>query len=107
VSFLKGGPAPKRDVFYWELHEGKPLQAVRFGHWKAVKNGPNAAIELYDLAADTGETTDLAADKPELVAQAASLLKANHTPSADWPLTGKSEKRKQSESTSPAAAQKK
>ena len=42
VSFLKGGPAPKRDYFYWELHEGRSIQAVRFGDWKAVKNGPSA-----------------------------------------------------------------
>ena len=30
VPFLKGGPAPQRECFYWELHEGTPLQAVRF-----------------------------------------------------------------------------
>ncbi|MCI0410112.1 MAG: N-acetylgalactosamine 6-sulfate sulfatase, partial [Acidobacteria bacterium] len=43
--------------FYWELHVGGgAIQAVRFGDWKAVKNGPSAAIELYDLQADPGET---------------------------------------------------
>jgi arylsulfatase A-like enzyme len=51
VSFLKGGAAPSREHFYWELHEtAKPIQAVRFGNWKAVKNGPAAPVELYDLA---------------------------------------------------------
>ena len=25
VSFLKGGHAPQRDYFYWELHEGKAI----------------------------------------------------------------------------------
>jgi arylsulfatase A len=40
VELLKGGPAPKREAFYWELHEGSSLQAVRFGDWKAVRNGP-------------------------------------------------------------------
>lgn len=94
VSFLKGGPAPKRDVFYWELHEGKPIQAVRFGNWKAVKNGPNAAVELYDLAADAGEKNNLAASKPDVVAKAVELLKSNHTPDENWPLTGPAEKRK-------------
>ncbi|MGV3755742.1 MAG: arylsulfatase, partial [Verrucomicrobiota bacterium] len=49
VSFLKGGPAPKREYFYWELHEAKSIQAIRFGAWKAVRNGPSSAIELYDL----------------------------------------------------------
>jgi arylsulfatase A-like enzyme len=93
VSHLKGGPAPQRDAFYWELHEGKPIQAVRFGDWKAVKNGPQASIEIYDLANDPGETTNLADQHPELLDKAAALMKLNHSPSADWPLTGPSPQR--------------
>jgi arylsulfatase A-like enzyme len=94
VSFLKGGPAPQRDHFYWELHEGKPIQAVRFGNWKSVKNGPNAAVELYDLAADPAEKTNLAESKPDLAAKATALLKSGHTPDESWPLTGPAEARK-------------
>ncbi len=93
VSYLKGGPAPQRDCFYWELHEQAPMQAVRFGTWKAVKPGPGAAIELYDLAIDPGETRDLAAHSPERVAQAVTLMNAKHQPSPDWPLTGKAPQR--------------
>ena len=93
VAHLKGGPAPKRDSFYWELHEGKPIQAVRFGDWKAVKNGPKAKIELYDLAKDPGEKNNLAADKPELVQQAVERMKAHHSPSPDWPLDGVAKQR--------------
>ena len=88
VTHLKGGPAPKRESFYWELHEGKPIQAVRFGDWKAVKNGQTAKIELYDLAKDPGERNNLAADQPELVQRAEALMKASHQPSPDWPLDG-------------------
>ena len=95
VSFLKGGPAPRRDFFYWELHETqKPLQAVRFGDWKAVKNGPEAKVELYDLASDRAERTNLASQKLELVAQAASLMRAAHVHDPNWPLTGMAEQRK-------------
>jgi arylsulfatase A-like enzyme len=86
VSFLKGGPAPRRDYFYWELHETRVVQAVRFGDWKAVKNGPTARIELYDLGKDMAETTDLAASKPELVAKAGALLKQAHVDDPNWPL---------------------
>lgn len=86
VSFLKGGPAPKREYFYWELHEGRPLQAVRFGDWKAVKNGPSATIELYDLGADAAETIDLAATRPELVAKAEALMKQAHVDDPNWPM---------------------
>lgn len=89
VSFLKGGPAPQRDHFYWELHEGPSLQAVRFGDWKAVRNGPEKPIELYDLKTDAAELHDLAAGQPELVAKAAALMKSSRTEDPDWPLVQK------------------
>ncbi len=94
VSMLKGGAAPKRDRFYWELHEGTPIQAVRFGDWKAVKNGPKRAIELYDLASDPGESRDVAAGHPEEVAKAAELLQTSRTANEDWPLEGPAERRR-------------
>ena len=103
VSYLKGGAAPQRDHFYWELHEGKPIQAVRFGCWKAVKNGPNAAIELYDLAKDVAEKTDLAASKPDVIARAVALFKSDHTPDESWPLTGLAEARKPKPGAKPAS----
>ena len=90
VSFLKGGPAPARDYFYWELHEtNKPLQAVRFGDWKAVRNGPALPLELYNLATDVAETKDVAAAHPAVVARAESLMQAAHTDDPNWPLTGR------------------
>ncbi len=95
VSYLKGGTAPQRDHFHWELHEtAKPLQAVRFGNWKAVKNGPQAAIELYDLATDPGEKSDVASSHPDLIQQAVALMQAEHTPDPNWPLTGLAPQRK-------------
>ncbi len=90
VSYLKGGAAPQREYFYWELHEArKPLRAVRFGDWKAVQNGPQAALELYDLAADPGEKTNLAGQKAGIVARAVVLMEAAHAADPNWPLSGK------------------
>ena len=43
------------------------LAAARNGNWKLVKDGANPS-QLFDLAADIGETTDLAAFRPEVVA---------------------------------------
>lgn len=86
VSFLKGGPAPQRPYFYWELHEGKSIQAVRFGDWKAVRNGPSAAIELYDLKSDVGETKDLASQNPDIVAKAEQLMKQAREEDPNFPL---------------------
>lgn len=86
VPFLKGGNAPKREYFYWELHEGKSLQAVRFGDWKAVRNGPSAAIELYDLKGDVSESKNLAKDNAEIVAKAERLMKEAHIDDPNWPM---------------------
>lgn len=95
VSYLKGGGAPEREYFYWELHEGKPIQALRFGNWKAVRNGPNAPIELYDLAADVSESRDLAAANPDLVAKAQALMKQSRVDDPNWPLQPKPAAKKQ------------
>ena len=90
VPYLKGGTAPQREYFYWELHEARrPLRAVRFGDWKAVQNGPQAALELYDLAADPSEKTNLARQKAGIVAKAAELMEAAHADDPNWPLSGK------------------
>jgi arylsulfatase A-like enzyme len=88
VSMLEGGPAPQREYFYWELHEGRSIQAIRFGDWKGVKNNPAGPMELYDLKNDEGETKNLASEKPDLVAKAEALMKAARTEDPNWPLRG-------------------
>ncbi len=62
------------------------IDRVRFGNWKAVKNRPDAAIELYDLEKDVAESNDLAGEKPELVARAAALMKSARVEDPNWPL---------------------
>ena len=86
TAMLRGGPAPQRDYFYWELHEAAFIQAVRVGDWKAVRNGPKSAIELYDLATDSGEKLNLADSHPDLVAKAESLMTAAHRNDPNWPI---------------------
>ena len=89
-GLLAGGPAPARDAFYWELHEGKGVkQAVRAGDWKAVRNGPAAAVELYDLRADPAERHDLAATRPAESERLTALLSSQRTDHPDWPLPAK------------------
>ncbi len=92
VSFLKGGAAPKRDYFYWELHETNPIQAIRFGDWKAVK--PHGeSIELYNLADDQSEQLNIAQFHADLVTKAQNLMNESHQPNEHWPLTGSSAER--------------
>ena len=86
VTFLKGGPAPQRDSFYWELHEGRGhIQAIRWGNWKAVRPKAGGAVEVYNLADDLGETTNLAKDRPDLVAKAVAMMNASRTADPAWP----------------------
>lgn len=73
------------DHLYWEYHglwDG--ARAVRRGDWKAVQLGGHqdgdAPIQLYDLATDRGETTDVAADHPEVVAEVKAIME-RRTPS--------------------------
>jgi arylsulfatase A-like enzyme len=74
----------QHEFLYWEYHSGGGIQAVRFGNWKAVRNNakkdPTSAPELYNLADDPSEKTNVAADHPDLVEKAAGYMKASHTP---------------------------
>jgi len=87
---LRGEPLDLSERFlYWEMHEGGPFrQAARQGHWKAMREGIDGALSLYDLEADPGETTDRAADHPELVTRFTDYLDQARTPSPHWPVEG-------------------
>ncbi|CAK9078784.1 N-acetylgalactosamine-6-sulfatase (Chondroitinsulfatase) (Chondroitinase) (Galactose-6-sulfate sulfatase) (GalN6S) (N-acetylgalactosamine-6-sulfate sulfatase) (GalNAc6S sulfatase) [Durusdinium trenchii] len=90
VDYLKGGDAPERDYFYWELHRGdRPVQAARFGHWKAVRNGIDKPIEIYDLKEDAAESHDLASSRADLVRRAEEIFEEAHRPDPNWPLAGR------------------
>lgn len=89
IDYLKGGEAPQREFFYWELNESEPpRQAARFGNWKAMRNGIDKPIEIYNLETDVGEENDLAESKPELVARAEEIFKKSHRPDPNWSLDG-------------------
>ena len=62
-------PASVHEYFYWEFHEKGYQRAVRSGNWKGVRLAEGAAIELYNLADDAAEKSDVAAAHPEVVAK--------------------------------------
>ena len=93
VNYLKGGDAPQRDYFYWELHEQQPIQAVRFGDWKAFRAGIDKPVELYDLSKDASESKNVAEQFPDHVQTATNIMKQAHRPDRNWPLDGRAEHR--------------
>jgi arylsulfatase A-like enzyme len=84
---LLGKPQPQQHEFlYWEFHERSFKQAVRTGDWKAVRLAPGQPLELYDLQVDTGETENIAAQHPEIIARIEAYLSAARTNSDHWPV---------------------
>jgi arylsulfatase A-like enzyme len=55
---------------------GKPAGAIREGDWKLLEQYEDGSLELYNLAKDPGERTDLAATEPARVAALRGKLEA-------------------------------
>ncbi|MGS2722628.1 arylsulfatase [Porticoccus sp. GXU_MW_L64] len=93
-SLFNEGEQKQHPYLYWEFAMQGGKQAVRMGDWKAVKlnarSNPHAPIELYNLAADIGETRNVADQHPDIVARAAAYMAAAHQPSAvaSWNFPG-------------------
>lgn len=68
---------------YWEF---AGTQAVRMGDWKGIRLTPEARLQLFDLGRDPTETTDVAADRPDVVARIERVLREGRTESALFPL---------------------
>jgi arylsulfatase A-like enzyme len=84
---LLGQPQTRQATFlYWEFHERGFQQAARMGNWKAVRKAVGGPLELYDLSEDTGETTDLAARQPAIVAGFEAKFATCRTDSPHWPI---------------------
>ncbi|QDU42946.1 Arylsulfatase [Symmachiella dynata] len=75
-----GRAQAKHDYLYWEHpnHYERLLQAVRLGDWKAIRLDAGLPLELYNLRADVGEKTNVAADHPSVVQQMEQIIKSAH-----------------------------
>jgi len=68
-----------RDAIYWHYphyHPGgaTPYSAIRAGDWRLVRFYTDGRQELFNLAADVGESRDLAAAEPARVAELSARL---------------------------------
>jgi arylsulfatase A-like enzyme len=83
---LGGDTPPAHEPMYWEFHERGFQQAVRMGDWKAVRLKKDAPLELFNLAVDPAETTDVATVRPDVVAVIEQYLAGARTESERWPV---------------------
>ncbi len=92
VSYLPtllGKEQKKHEYLYWEFNEQGGKKAVRLGKYKAVQTNiykdKNAPIRLFDVQSDIGETKDISAKHPEVIARIRAIM-AEQTPSKQFPV---------------------
>jgi uncharacterized sulfatase len=80
------GTQAKHDYLYWEFFEKGFSQAVLLGNqWKGIRLlKRDAPLQLFDLVADLGETTDVAAKHPEVVARITEIMRTGRTDNEFW-----------------------
>ncbi|WP_286752015.1 MULTISPECIES: arylsulfatase [Sphingobacterium] len=86
ISFRKDLFGEKQKTtrpLYWEFNEGGFKQAVRLGDWKAIrfyKEGKPLRTELYNIAKDPAEKTDLAPQNQSKVHELEIWMDKEHLP---------------------------
>lgn len=80
----------EHEYLYWEFSQGTPRQALRSGDWKAIRTFPTGGrpetLELYNLAVDPSEQSNLATTEPSILKRLCGLMDAAHRPSPRFPL---------------------
>ncbi|MCP5115267.1 MAG: hypothetical protein GY953_30935 [bacterium] len=86
---LIGSSTAPHDYLYWEHHrfdrktsalrQDSMWQAARMGDWKGVRPKPGDPTELYNLAEDIGESNNLAAAQPDVLARIESSMAEAHS----------------------------
>ncbi len=87
-TLLSRGPQATHDYLYWEFYEGGTSQSVLLGdRWKGLRlKAVSAPITLYDLVADLGERTDVAAQHPDVVTRIAEIMRTAHVDNDHWKI---------------------
>lgn len=73
--------SPLHDRVYWRMQRGKA--AYRSGNWKIVRPKAGKPFELYHLAGDISESTNLAGEQPEQLRKLVNQWSAMESQMAD------------------------
>lgn len=74
IKALRGDSFQRSKPQFWHYPATSPSLAVRIGDWKLLSNPDGKLEELYNLASDAGETTNLASAKQNRVRSMKNLL---------------------------------
>lgn len=78
APLLRGEPPAGDRELVWHFPHSysgqRPFSSIRVGPWKLIYHHAECTPELFDLVADIGESRDLAADRPDVVADLAGRL---------------------------------
>ncbi len=76
----------KHEYLYWELYEGRPNSAVRYGKWKGVVRDRREGneIQLFNLEIDESEINNVAKKNPEIVLEIQSIMEKSHEKNPFW-----------------------
>ncbi|TLX78190.1 arylsulfatase [Labilibacter sediminis] len=78
----------KHEYLYWEFNESKgPVQMIRKGNWKLQRFVFKGKIELYQVASDVSEMTDVSAQNLEKCKELLELMNKARTEHQQFPLT--------------------
>jgi arylsulfatase A-like enzyme len=100
AATLLGQSQPERPFLYREFPGYGGQQSVRVGDWKAIrqnllaatgakakaKGQSGATFALYNLKTDPAETTNVAAQHPDVVAKLERIMREQHVNSAEFPF---------------------
>ncbi len=95
TSILTGEAFSERPFLYREFSGYGGQQAVWMGKWKGIrqnmlrkekKHNP-LKIELYDLSMDEAESLDVAKKYPKIVSKIEFIMKNEHVPSNEFPIS--------------------
>ena len=95
-TLLAKGEQKTHPYLYFEFAGYGGQQGVRMGWWKATRvnmQKGNLEIELFNLDNDIGQTKNVAADHPDIMARIERILRDEHVPSPEFPLKAIDEKK--------------